>query len=326
MALGHVVPVTLAESGALNRRAAMASVGVALILAGLKTWAVWETGSIAMLGSLADTGLDLVASLVTLIAVHVAAQPADHEHRFGHGKAEALAALFQVSLISIAALLIIARSAERLGGGGAPTSIETGIGVSIFAMALTFALLAYQAAIIRRTGSMAIGADNLHYKSDLVLNLSVIAALLIEALLRIGGADALFGIAIGLWLAWGAWRTATHAIDQLMDKEWPLEKRERFLEIAARQPELKGIHDLRTRTSGAQDFVQFHVWVDPELTIAQAHHVTEAVEARLAKDFPGVEILIHLDPEGQVDTDDPIGEREAQDVIADLKAAEERRT
>ena len=309
-------------SGSLNRKAALASVSVALVLAALKTYAVWRTGSIAMLGSLADTGLDLIASLVTLLAVHIAAQPADHEHRFGHGKAEALAALFQVSLISIAALLIIVRSAEQLGGASAPSEVELGIGVSLFAMALTFALLCYQARIIRSTGSVAISADNLHYKSDLVLNLSVIAALVLEAMLSLKGADALFGIGIGLWLGWGAWRTASHAIDQLMDREWPLEKRERFLEVAARHPELKGIHDLRTRTSGTQDFVQFHVWVDPALTMAQAHHIMEQVETRLAEEFPGVEILIHPDPEGQIDTDDPIAERDAQDVIADLKAAE----
>jgi ferrous-iron efflux pump FieF len=314
---------SLAVSGALNRKAALASVSVALILATLKSWAVWQTGSIAMLGSLADTGLDLVASIVTLIAVQVAAQPADHEHRFGHGKAEALAALFQVSLISVAALGIIIRSVERFGGASEPASIEYGIAVSIIAMALTLLLVWYQGRIIRATGSVAISADNLHYRSDLVLNLSVIAALILDAVVHLHGADALFGLAIGLWLGWSAWRTAAHAIDQLMDKEWPVEKRERFLAVAARHPELRGIHDLRTRTSGAHDFVQFHVWVDPALTMAQVHIVMDEVEARLAKDFPGVEILIHPDPEGHVDTYDPIAERDAQDVIADLRTAED---
>jgi ferrous-iron efflux pump FieF len=255
--------------------------------------------------------------------VRVAAQPADEQHRFGHGKAEALAALFQVSLISIAALGIIARSAQRFSGASEPTAIEYGIGVSLFAIALTLVLVWYQARIIRATGSVAISADNLHYRSDLALNGSVIAALLLEAVLHVHGADALFGLAIGLWLAWSAWRTATHAIDQLMDKEWPIEKRERFLAVAARHPELKGIHDLRTRTSGSQDFVQFHMWVDRDMTVAQAHDVMDALEARLGAEFPGVEILIHTDPEGQVDTDDPIAERDAHEVLADLKAAEE---
>jgi len=314
----------LAASGALNRKAAIASVSVALILAGLKIYAVLQTNSIAMLGSLADTGLDLVASLVTLVAVQVAAQPADHSHRFGHGKAEALAALFQVSLISIAALGIIVRSVQRFGGGDAPSDIEYGVAVSVIAMVLTFGLIWYQARIIRQTGSVAIRADNLHYRSDLLLNLSVIAALVLEVLLNLHGADAMFGLAIGLWLGWSAWSTASHAIDQLMDKEWPVDKRERFLAVAGRHPELKGIHDLRTRSSGAQDFVQFHVWVDPHLTIEQAHRIMDEVEAKLEQEFPGVEILIHPDPEGHVDTHDPIAERDAVALIADLKAAEEK--
>jgi len=331
MARGHAVPVTqapastdrLALAGALNRRAAIASVSVALILAALKSYAVWRTGSIAMLGSLADTGLDFVASLVTLVAVRVAAQPADRHHRFGHGKAEALAALFQVSLISVAALGIIVRSVQRIGGGEAPSAIEYGVGVSLIAMVLTVALVGYQARIVRLTGSVAVRADNLHYRSDLALNASVIAALLLESLLHLHGADALFGLAIGVWLIVSAWRTATHAIDQLMDKEWPLEKRERFLAAAAgqpgRDPGFRGIHDLRTRSSGAHDFAQFHIWVDPTMTVARAHTVMEALEARLHAAFPDVELLIHTDPVGQVDSDDPIAER---NVLADLKTAE----
>lgn len=313
----------LASSGALNSRAAMASTFVAVILALLKAYAAWQTHSIAMLGSLADTGLDLVASLVTLVAVRVAAQPADFQHRYGHGKAEALAALFQVSLISVAALGIMIRSIMRFGGGEEPGQAEYGIGVSVFAMALTFALLAYQSYVIRTTRSVAISADNLHYRSDLALNGAVILALVLEVYLHWHGVDALFGLAIGLWLAWGAWSTATHAIDQLMDKEWPTEKVEQFLSVATRHPELKGIHDLRTRTSGTHDFVQFHMWVDPDMTVAQAHEVMDEIEAKLRAQFPGLDILIHPDPEGHVDQGDPIASRAAEDVVADLRAAGE---
>jgi len=313
----------LASSGSLNSRAALASTSVAIVLALLKTYAAWQTHSIAMLGSLADTGLDLVASLVTLVAVRVAAQPADFQHRYGHGKAEALAALFQVSLISVAALGIMIRSIARFGGGGEQSQAEYGIGVSIFAMVLTFALLGYQSYVIRTTRSVAISADNLHYRSDLALNGAVILALVLEVYLHWHGVDALFGLAIGLWLAWGAWSTATHAIDQLMDKEWPTEKVEQFLSVASLHPELKGIHDLRTRTSGTHDFVQFHMWVDPGMTVAQAHEVMDEIEAKLRAQFPGLDILIHPDPEGHVDYDDPIAARAAEDVVADLKAAGE---
>jgi ferrous-iron efflux pump FieF len=285
----------------LTARAALASVSAALFLLLLKAYAAWTTGSVAMLGSLADTGLDLVASLVTLYGVRIAAAPADHDHRFGHGKAEAIAALFQVGIIAFSAVGIGWRAIDRLIHGQITASAEYGIAVSTIAIAVTFALLSYQRRIIARTGSVAIETDHVHYQSDLLLNLSVIAALVLDQYVHVSGADPLLGLAIALWLAWGAWRASSRALDQLMDKEWPEEKRRRFVEVAGRHPELIGIHDLRTRTSGAHDFVQFHVWVDPEMSVAEAHRVMDEVEHKLEAEFPGVEILIHIDPEGQVD-------------------------
>jgi len=280
----------------LARRAALASVATALLLGALKAYAAWATGSVAMLGSLADTGLDLIASLVTLLGVHVAAQPADADHRFGHGKAEAIAALFQVIVIAVSALAIGAQAVSRLVGGETTAHAEYGIAVSAIAFGVTLALLAYQRHVIARTRSIAIGADHVHYQSDLLLNVAVIVALALDQFAGIRWADPVFGVAIALWLLFGAWRTSTRAIDQLMDKEWPDEKRDRFLALAARHPELADIHDLRTRTSGARDFVQFHVSVDPQMTVAEAHRVMDEVEARLAVDFPDTEILIHPDP------------------------------
>lgn len=288
-------------SAALATRAAVASVGTALFLLGLKAAAAWQTGSVAMLGSLADTALDLVASLVTLFGIRVAAQPADRDHRFGHGKAEALAALVQVGLISFSALTILWRAAERLADGRATAEAEVGIAVSGIAIVATFGLLAYQRHVIRRTGSVAIEADHVHYQSDLLLNLSVIAALVLDQYLGLAGADPLFGMAIALWLGWGAYKASSRAIDQLMDKEWPEEKRRRLLELAARHPELRGLHDLRTRTSGAADFVQFHIWVDGAMTVREAHEVVERMERAIEAEFPACEVLIHLDPVGQVD-------------------------
>ena len=289
------------QHGALTARAALASVATAAFLLVLKGLAAWQTGSVAMLGSLADTALDLVASLVTLYGVRIAATPADHDHRFGHGKAEALAALFQVVLISLSAVGIGWRAVDRLIHRETTANAEYGIGVSLAAIAATLLLIWYQRRVIARTRSVAIEADKVHYQSDLLLNGSVIAALVLDQFLGVSGADPVLGMAIALWLAWGAWRASSRAVDQLMDKEWPEEKRSRFVEVAARHPELKGLHDLRTRTSGAHDFVQFHVWMDPEMTIAAAHDVVEEVEVKLAREFPGVEILIHIDPVGQVD-------------------------
>lgn len=285
----------------LTRSAAFASIAMALFLGALKLWAVWQTGSTAMLGSLADTALDFVASLATLAGVWVAARPADESHRFGHGKAEALAAMVQVILIVLSAGAIAFRAVLRLVAGGRTEAAEAGIAVSAIAILATFALLAWQRHVIRRTGSVAIRTDTVHYKSDLLLNLAVIAALAIDQYLGFGKADPLFGLAIAAWLLWGAWRASAEAIEQLMDREWPEEKRLRFIECAARHPELSRLHDLRTRTSGDRDFAQFHVDLPGSMSLAAAHAVIERVERGLLSEFPDLELLIHIDPEGHVD-------------------------
>ncbi len=290
-----------ADHGSLNRRAAYASIAVATLLLAMKAYAAASTGSTAMLGSLADTGLDLIASLATLLGVWIGAQPADDNHRFGHGKAEALTAMFQVVLITLSALGLAYRAVQEYLGGGRPAEAEAGMVVSAVAIAATIALLAYQRRVIAATGSLAITTDTVHYQSDLLLNLAVIAALALDHWLGVAGADAVFAFGIALWLAWGAWSASQAAIEQLMDHEWPVERRERFLAVVAEHPELQGLHDLRTRTSGNRDFVQFHVWVDGRMTVSEAHRIMDEIEDKLLAAFPGIEILIHPDPAGHVD-------------------------
>ncbi|WP_353230224.1 cation diffusion facilitator family transporter [Novosphingobium sp.] len=294
--------------GPLNRRAALASIAVATLLFGLKAWAVVSTGSLAMLGSLADTTLDLVASLATLLGVWIAAIPDDDNHRFGHGKAEALAAMFQVVLISLSAVGLAIRAIAELFGNDSVGEPDAGIAVSVLAIAATLALVAYQRHVIGRTGSLAIATDHVHYRADLVLNLAVIVALALDHWGHVPKADAVFALGIAAWLGWGAWGASQAAIEQLMDHEWPIAERERFLAVAARHPALKGIHDLRTRTSGNRDFVQFHVWVDGSMSVTEAHHVMDEIEAALAAEFPGTEFLIHPDPEGLIDEDPVAGQ------------------
>ncbi|MBX7458796.1 cation diffusion facilitator family transporter [Qipengyuania sp. 1NDH17] len=295
----------------LARSAAMASITVAVILVALKSWASWKTGSTAMLGSLADSALDLIASMATLTGVWIASMPADEDHRFGHGKAEALAAIFQVMLITLSAFGIAVRAISQLVEGGQTTAAEEGIAVSLIAIALTFALLGWQRYVMRRTRSLAIATDHLHYKSDLFLNLAVIAALVLDQYAGLGMADPLFGLAIAAWLGWGAFSAARDAVDDLMDREWPEEKRLAFVEAAAKHPELSNLHDLRTRTSGNRDFVQFHVDMPPTMTVEEAHDIIERVEEDLCRRFPNMELLIHIDPEGHVDEpDNPLVEED----------------
>ena len=174
--------------------------------------------------------------------------------------------------------------------------------VSAVGVVLTLALLAYQRHVLARTASVAIATDHLHYQADLGVNLAVIVALVLDHWAGIAGADGAFGLGIALWLAWGAWSASHEAIVQLMDREWDEDKKHRFIEVLGRHPELRGVHDLRTRTSGNRDFVQFHVWVDGQMTINEAHRVMDEIEIKLRAEFPGVEMLIHPDPEGHVDT------------------------
>lgn len=298
----------------LATRAALASVATACFLLALKGYAAWSTGSIAMLASLADTALDLVASCVTLYGVYLAAIPADQNHRYGHGKAEALAALFQVALIAVSAVGIGWQAILDFGAPTATQNAGTGIGISIAAIVVTLALVTYQKRIIARTGSVAIGADNVHYQSDLLLNGAVIVALILDQWLHVRGADPVFGVLIAMWLAWGALQSASKAIDLLMDKEWPVEERDRLIALIADHPELRGLHDIRTRRSGTRDFVQFHMYVAPEMTVAAAHEVMDAVEARIEATFPNTEILIHIDPGWLLDARNPLID---SDVIED---------
>ena len=286
--------------GDLTTKAAIASVSMALFLLALKVYAAAETGSVALLGSLADTGFDVLASLLTLFSVRYAARPADDDHRFGYGKAEALSALVQVMLVIITAVLICWRGFARLGSGEATQHPEMGIGVSVIAIVATGALLAYQHNVIKKTGSVAIHGDHVHYQGDVLLNIAVIIAIGLDAFLGVRGADPVFGLGIAAWLLWGASRSARMALDQLLDKEWPAEKRERFLAVAAQHPRATGIHDVRTRSSGMHDFVQFHLWFDPKMTLGEVHDVMDEIEDELAHEFPGVEVLIHPEPENQI--------------------------
>lgn len=295
------IEITPEQRSKLTTRAALASITMAVFLIVLKTYAAVHTSSMAMLGSLADSGLDLIASLIILLGVRVAAAPADHEHRFGHGKAEALAALVQVILISLSAIFIGFRAVQRLLTRAETADAELGIAVSIIAMILTAALISYQRHVVSKTDSLAIGTDKLHYSSDLLLNGSVVVALGLDQYAHLTGADAVFGLLIALWLLWGAYTASSHAFDQLMDREWPDDLRERFLAAAAEYPELSGLHDLRTRSSGTHYFAQFHVWVPGNWTVQEAHDRLDAVEEKLQQRFPGTEILIHVDPEGQID-------------------------
>jgi ferrous-iron efflux pump FieF len=282
----------------LRRRATYASVAVALLLIALKFAAWLETGSVALLSSVIDSLLDTVASVINLLAVRQAMIPADREHRFGHGKAEPLAVLGQSAFITGSALWLLAEAARRLVAPMPVSNPPLGIVVMVFSIVVTVALVLYQRYVVKHTGSIAVSADELHYRSDVVLNLSVIAALALSALFGLSILDPLFGAAIGGWIIWSAVRLARLALVQLMDQELPDDEREKIRAVAQSHPDVAAAHDLRTRVAGPTAFIQLHLEMDGNMSLLRAHQIADEVEAKLRAAYPNAEIIIHQDPEG----------------------------
>ena len=278
--------------------ATVASVTVAIILIAAKLTAWLLTGSVAVLSTLVDSLLDAGASIVTMFAVRAAVQPADHEHRFGHGKAEALAGLGQGAFIAGSGIFVIIESVKRLFE---PTDVRhewVGIGVMAFSIILTLVLVVFQHFVIRRTQSVAISGDALHYKGDLLINLSVVVSLAVHLFWNIPYLDPIFAIGIVGYLFWNAWKIVRESFDILMDRELPEEDRKRIKEIAMSHPAARSMHDLRSRRSGTDLFIQFHLELDPEMRLLEAHEIADEVELMVVRAFPGAEVIIHQDPEG----------------------------
>lgn len=283
------------ERARLLRLATRASVAVALILIVLKATVWISTGSVSLLAGLIDSLMDAAASIINLFAVGYALKPADKEHRFGHGKAEALAGLAQSAFITGSAVLVLLQGVNRLLNPEPLDTAWAGVAVMVFSIAATLGLLAIQKHVIARTNSTAVGADSLHYRSDLLLNLSIIIALLL-AHFGIQQADALFGLGIALFIGYGAVRIGLDAIQILMDHELPDEVRAEALRIARSVPDVIDVHDLRTRQSGQHWFMQLHLELPATLTLADAHERGEQARLAIIARYPQADVLVHKDP------------------------------
>ncbi|MCH8187582.1 MAG: cation diffusion facilitator family transporter [Proteobacteria bacterium] len=285
----------------LMRLATYASVSTAILLVTTKFGAWIATDSVAMLSALIDSALDVLASLVNLLAVRKALQPADQEHRFGHGKAEALAGLGQAAFISVSAVFLLFQATRRLASPEALENSGIGIAVMVLAIVATLALVIFQRYVVRQTGSLAIAADSLHFRSDLLLNASVIAALILSASFGWRSADPIFAIGIAAVVLFSAWRILRMAFDTLMDREFSDDLRERIRSITLSHPEVRDMHDLRTRKSGTNSFIQLHLDLAVDISLLRAHEIADAVEAKIKETFPEAEVMIHQDPEGIVE-------------------------
>jgi len=284
-----------ADAARLMRLATYASVATALVLVVVKAGAWVATGSVSLLSSLVDSLLDGAASLVILLAVRQSLTPADAEHRFGHGKAEPLAALAQAAFIAGSAFFLLIESGQRLWSPRPVTHPDVGLAVMGFSIVATFLLTRFQAQVARKSGSLAIRADRLHYFGDLLVNLAVVAALLLSDRLGWHLADPIMALLIVGYILTTSWRIGREALDMLMDRELPESARERIVALVRSEPEVRGLHDLRTRAAGQQIFIQLHLELDGALSLTQAHAIADRLERRISEAFGGAEVLIHQD-------------------------------
>lgn len=279
----------------LVNSAALAATALASILLLIKIFAWWYTGSVSLLAALVDSLVDIAASLTNLLVVRYSLQPADEEHTFGHGKAESLAALAQSMFISGSALFLFLTGLQHLTSPAVMHAPLVGIIVTLIALFSTLVLVTFQRWVVRRTHSLAIRADMLHYQSDVIMNGAILVAL---ALSWYGfrRADALFALGIGVWILYNALRMGYEAVQLLLDRALPEAEQQAINALAANWPGVQGVHDIRTRQSGPTRFIQLHLELDDCLTLFQAHLIADEVEQALRKKFPGADVTIHQDP------------------------------
>jgi len=290
--------LTAEQSAKLTHRVTRLSLAVALVLTVLKVVVWMSSGSVAMLASLADSGLDVFAALATFFAVRYAVEPPDQEHRFGHGKAEAFASLIQAGLVFASAALVAREAMDRLIHPIAPTGEINDLIVMGVSVALTGGLILAQSRVLKTASSVAVTGDRMHYMADLASNLMAFVGIGLSALLRNSAADAIAGVAVVGWLVWGAISVFRSASVELMDQELEDGSRDRIVALMTEDPRVKDVHQLRTRASGPFIHIQLHADLDPTLTLVEAHQVVVAAEKRVLEAFPAADIIIHPDPRG----------------------------
>jgi ferrous-iron efflux pump FieF len=280
------------------RLATKAALGVSIGLVAIKMVGYFATGSLSLLATLADSLSDIVASLGTYIGIRTALTPADAEHRYGHGKAEAMAALGTAAFVLGSASFLVVEGIDRVLDPQPLHTSSAGIIVMLFSMLLTFALVQFQKYAVRRTNSVALAADETHYTADFLSNGAVILALLLTAWTGFSLIDAFFAFAIAGWLVWQVVPVAKNAVNMLMDRELDDSERENILTIARSHPQVSDVHDLRTRRSGSDIFIELHIELPPDMKLRLAHAVGDQVELAIRKTYPQADVMIHFDPEG----------------------------
>lgn len=292
-------PAPLADAHLATRRITRLSVGVAVVLIVMKAFALGASGSVSILASLTDSVLDLIASLATFFAVRWAAAPPDEDHRYGHGKGEALAALVQAGLVFASAVFIGWEGVQRVFDPRPVVSGGWASGVVVVSIVITAWLVWMQGRALKQTGSLAVAGDRAHYAADLAANLVVLIGVISGAYLNAPGLDAAAGIVVAVWLFWGAIGMLKAAADHLLDRAAPEADRAAVTQAVLADPRVSGVHQLRTRMAGPVMMIQMHIDLDPDLTLDAAHAIVVEAENRVLSRFPAADILIHADPRGR---------------------------
>ncbi|QGT77986.1 cation diffusion facilitator family transporter [Guyparkeria halophila] len=279
----------------LLRMVTTASVTLALTLIALKLAASITTNSVSLLASLIDSTMDLLASLVTLVAVRIALQPPDEDHRYGHGKAEPLAALAQATFIAGSGVFLMIQALQRLIRPQELSAIDWGVGVMIFSMVATLALVSFQRYVIAKTRSPAIKADAAHYTMDFLVNASTIAVLILAGY-GVVWLDPAFAATVGVFVLYSAWKLGRESLDQLMDREVLDGTEMRVAQIATAHPSVHAVDQIRTRLAGRTMIIQLYLYLDNHIDLNRAHQIGDEVEARLLRTFPGADVMIHEEP------------------------------
>ncbi len=285
------------QEARMLRLATAAAVGVALALVVAKAVAWWLTDSVAMLASLLDSLMDVGASAVNLLAVRYALTPADSNHRFGHGKAEALAGLGQSLLVVVSAGFLLFETAHRFTDPRIPDQLGVGMAVMVFSMATTLGLVLLQSWVVRQTQSTAIQADAMHYRMDLLSNAAVLLVLVL-ATVGVHWVDPLLALLIAIYTLFAVRGILWASLDELLDRELDEQTRKAVVATALEEPLVLGVHDLRTRRSGRTLFFELHLELDPQLPLIDVHAISERVEQRLLGRWPGADVTTHHDPQG----------------------------
>lgn len=284
------------EAEKLLKRATTASVSVAIALIGLKAWGYFESGSVAIFGTLLDSVMDSLSSIIIFAAVRFSLVPADDDHRFGHGKAEAIAGLLQAFVITATSFLLLYEVVDKFLNPQVISKPELGIWIIVASIILTVLLVFYQKYVTRKTGSVAIEADGMHYTGDILLNIGVAVSLVLGGYFSMTYADPIFGGLACLYLVHSAYEVFISSTDVLMDKEMDEKERDNIKYIINTHNEVVGIHELRTRRSGLNIFIQFHMELEEGISLHDAHEISDQVEAKIIETYPNAEVFIHADP------------------------------